>query len=75
MVAILAKVLTGNKQKLKSLSLLMPAITVVVLSFFWIHTDFYTRCPVLVLITVGLQVNLITMKMIIATVTVVSAFC
>ena len=67
--ATMIKVLRKNKRKLNAIKLLIPLVEIVVLSFLWVHSEFYKKYPSLLLLAVGLQFFLLIIKMIIATVT------
>jgi hypothetical protein len=64
-VEVMKKVLKGNKQKLRALSLLLPVVAIVALAAGWSCTEFYRKQPALVVLVVGLEFFLVTIKAII----------
>ncbi len=61
------RVLKNNKQKLRSLSLLLPISTVVALAGAWTFTEYYRARPALVILAIGLEFFLVNAKFILST--------
>ena len=59
------KVLKNNKQKLRALSLLLPMIAITLLAAIWSYSEFYRTQPALVMLVVGLEFFLVTIKAIV----------
>ena len=63
-IEIVRKVLKNNKQKLRSLSLLVPTCVIVILSLIWAYHDYYEAYPARIILAVGLEFFLVSVKMI-----------
>ena len=67
--AMMWSVLKGRKNKGEALLQLLPIAVIIVFSFLWANTEFYSNYPALVMITTGVQFFLMIIKKLIATVT------